>query len=103
MVLLKGDHFRKKKWEFSGVDDHLDFLIDTEAEDSLEQTLRAENIQSALDTLSLEYREVLILSRYHDLKYEEIATMLGCTVGNVKIRVHRAIKALRKAFLSIEQ
>jgi RNA polymerase sigma-70 factor (ECF subfamily) len=37
---------------------------------------------------------VLVLSRFQNLKYEEIAAMLGCEVNTVKVRVYRAVRAL---------
>jgi RNA polymerase sigma-70 factor (ECF subfamily) len=49
----------------------------------------------------MERREVLILSRYQGLKYEEIATILGCEVGTVKGRVFRAIRELADVFSGI--
>jgi len=35
-------------------------------------------------------REVLVLKEYGDLDYQEIAKILGISVGNVKVRAHRA-------------
>src|SRR4051812_14097749 len=61
----------------------------------LEDEQRARLLESALHQLSEDKREVLVLSRYQDLKYEEIAEMLGCEVGTVKSRIHRALKDLR--------
>jgi RNA polymerase sigma factor (sigma-70 family) len=43
-------------------------------------------------------REVLVLSRYQDLRYEDIAAILRCEVGTVKVRVYRALKELRETF-----
>ncbi len=60
-----------------------------------------EILQSALAQLPLELREPLILSRFNDLKYEEIATILDCGVGAVKMRIHRGLKALRESYLSV--
>jgi RNA polymerase sigma-70 factor (ECF subfamily) len=60
-----------------------------------------EILQSALAQLPLEFREPLILSRFHNLKYEEIAIILDCGVGAVKMRVHRGLKALRESYLSL--
>jgi RNA polymerase sigma-70 factor (ECF subfamily) len=45
---------------------------------------------------------VLVLSRFQDLKYEEIAQLLGCEVGTVKTRVHRALQDLRQIFRLLE-
>jgi len=55
-------------------------------------------VHRALEKLSLEDREVLLLSRFQDLKYKEIAELLGCAEGTVKARVHYAIKNLRDTF-----
>ena len=60
-----------------------------------------EILQAALAQLPLEFREPLILSRFENLKYEEIAAILGCSVSAVKMRTHRALKALRECYLSI--
>ena len=46
-------------------------------------------------------RELLLLSRYQRLKYEEIAQLLGCSVTAVKLRVHRAMKDLRAVYFKL--
>jgi RNA polymerase sigma-70 factor (ECF subfamily) len=58
-------------------------------------------LKDALATLPIELREVLVLSRFHDLKYEEIAKVLDCSVGAVKMRVFRAMQELRDAFMKL--
>jgi len=55
-------------------------------------------LQRALARLPLEKREVLLLSRVQELKYNEVAEILGCDPGTVKVRVHRALKELRDIF-----
>ena len=67
---------------------------DLELRQSQEVTL----LQTALAGLPLESREVLVLSRFQNLKYEEIARILDCGVGAVKMRVHRALGELREKF-----
>jgi RNA polymerase sigma-70 factor (ECF subfamily) len=64
---------------------------------------RAELIRRALLKLPVERREVLVLSRYEFKTYEEIARALGCSVGAVKVRAHRAIKQLREAYLELSR
>jgi RNA polymerase sigma-70 factor (ECF subfamily) len=59
----------------------------------------AERLREALMALPEDKREVLVLSRFHDLRYEEIARILGCEVGAVKVRVYRALRQLRENFL----
>jgi len=58
-------------------------------------------LENALRQLPAEKREILILSRYQEMKYEQIAQVLGCEVGTVKVRVHRALKDLREIFLKL--
>jgi len=55
-------------------------------------------LRRALDRLPLEKREVLVLSRFQNLKYSEIADILGCEVGVVKVRVFRAVRELGQIF-----
>ncbi len=43
------------------------------------------------------FREALMLRNIEDMSYEEIAVMLGCSVGTVKSRIARAREALRQA------
>ncbi len=59
-------------------------------------------LDAALMRLPIEKREVLVLSRYHDLRYEDIAQVCNCSVGAVKVRVHRAIRHLRKLYNELE-
>jgi len=69
--------------------------------DDLEQEQRAFLLECALFQLPEDKREVLILSRYHDMKYEQIAELLGCEVNTIKVRVFRAIKELRDIFFRL--
>lgn len=57
----------------------------------------------ALARLPREKREALVLSRYYDLSHAEIAEIVGCSVGAVKVRVHRALKELRKIVEAMER
>lgn len=47
-------------------------------------------LQQAIDGLPEKYRNVLILRYWHDLAYEEIATVTKQSLGAVKTRLHRA-------------
>ena len=58
-------------------------------------------LEEALQQLSQDKREVLVLSRFHDMRYEEIARLLQCEVGTVKVRVYRALKELRGKFCAL--
>jgi RNA polymerase sigma-70 factor (ECF subfamily) len=53
-------------------------------------------IEKSLASLEEPLREVFILSRYHEMKYSEIATMLGISVKTVEARLSRALQELQK-------
>ena len=58
-------------------------------------------LRRALASLAGEKREVLIMSRFLDLKYEEIAAVMKCEVGTVKVRVYRALRELSDRFFEL--
>jgi RNA polymerase sigma factor (sigma-70 family) len=55
-------------------------------------------LRRALARLPLEKREILLLSRFQNLKYDEIAQILKCEIGAVKVRVYRAVRELGEIF-----
>ena len=44
------------------------------------------------------HREVLLLRYQDDLSYEEIAAVVGCSVGTVKSRIHNAKRRLQSEY-----
>lgn len=72
------------------------------ADEALEQAQDAAQLHQALARLSPENREVLVLSRFQELKYGEIAVLLNTTEGAVRVRAHRALNELKTTFLRIE-
>lgn len=66
--------------------------------EAFERSNRHDILYEALSRLSDDKREVLILSRFQNLKYEEIARILDCPVGTIKARVFHAINDLRRFF-----
>jgi RNA polymerase sigma-70 factor (ECF subfamily) len=57
-----------------------------------------EKLDRALGLLAPDQREIIVLSRYQGLKYDEIARLQDLTVAAVKVRMHRAIHQLRKLY-----
>jgi RNA polymerase sigma-70 factor (ECF subfamily) len=56
----------------------------------------AQQIHAALDELSLEHREVLVLRFLETMSYEDIAAVIGCQIGTVKSRLCYAERELRR-------
>ena len=67
----------------------------------LEMDQQTELVRKALQQLPEEKRELLVLARYKEMKYEDIAQLLGVETGVVKVRVHRAVKELRDHYLKL--
>ena len=92
------DHYkqqRKTTERFKPVqDDHYDVSDQEERfkEDDFERLNRA------LQELRPDLREIIVLSRFEGLKYEEISKMMDMSVSAIKVQVHRAIKQLRNHY-----
>ena len=55
------------------------------------------DIQAALAQLPPEYRVAVVLRDIEDLTYEEIADVLGISMGTVRSRIHRGRSRLRES------
>jgi len=89
------DYLRRQRPETSWEPEMSPAVLPT---DTAQQSEEAALLHRALMRLPEDKREVLVLSRFQDLKYEEIAQLLGCETGTVKTRVHRALQELREVF-----
>ena len=78
-----------------------DFDVADEVSDNQDDELVL--VTKALKKLPDEYREVLVMSRYENMKYDQIADVLDISVALVKVRVHRAIKALREVYFQLSE
>ena len=56
----------------------------------------SEPMSRALATLSPEQRQVVILADIEEYSYQEIAEIVGCSIGTVRSRLHRARALLRR-------
>lgn len=54
------------------------------------------NLHAALEQLPRGYKHMFLLHDVHGYEHNEIATMLGCSVGNSKSQLHKARKRLRE-------
>jgi RNA polymerase sigma-70 factor (ECF subfamily) len=67
----------------------------------LEASRDRARLRRALLALPEDKRELIVLARYHHMKHERIAELLGIDAGAVKVRLHRALRELREAFQQI--
>jgi RNA polymerase sigma-70 factor (ECF subfamily) len=102
------DQVQKRKAEVVGIDEFEDRRPEpaSEAPGPEEAVAKGQDIallKRALDRLPADKKEILVLSRFQDMKYEQIAEVLGCEVGTVKVRVFRAIRALEQIYFTLAQ
>lgn len=64
--------------------------LNTDASAVLERRLSIDLVHRLVLTLPVPYREALVLCDLHELGYAEAASALGCPVGTVRSRLHRA-------------
>jgi RNA polymerase sigma-70 factor (ECF subfamily) len=68
----------------------------SESDDNAWEAMDAARVHELLQKLEPAHREVLTLYFLEDMKYEEIAGVVGCSVGTVKSRLHYAKASLRR-------
>jgi RNA polymerase sigma-70 factor, ECF subfamily len=56
----------------------------------------SEPVSKALQGLTPEQREIVLLADVEECSYQEIGEIVGCSVGTVRSRLHRARGQLRK-------
>jgi RNA polymerase sigma factor (sigma-70 family) len=96
------DHYKKSKNRPAVAEDPEEHATEEpHAQAQLEQKQDRELLERALSKLPIEKKELLILSRYQELRYDAIAELLGCSVEAVKVRVHRAMNDLRTIFFQL--
>ena len=60
-------------------------------------------LRTALAHLDRDDREVLLLSRFQELPFAEIAGILECSIGAAKVRAHRALHSLRTIYFKLQK
>src|SRR5207302_2728178 len=74
-------------------------FVDTRLESPSEQVLRQERaarVRAAIAELPRKQRATLVLRMYHEMSHQEIADVLGSSVGAVKANFFHALSNLKK-------
>lgn len=66
------------------------------AEAAIAHRMLVSELRTALESLRVEWREVILMRDIEELSYAQIAEILGCPVGTVMSRLSRARAALRQ-------
>jgi RNA polymerase sigma-70 factor, ECF subfamily len=74
-------------------------FVDADAESPSDRVLRGERsaqVRAAIAELPPKQRAALILRTYHDMSHQEIADVVGGSVGAVKANIFHALASLKK-------
>ncbi len=95
------DHYRTAKMKANYVE--VEKMADHISNDDDNPDEREQLLHRSLAKLSEEQRELLALTRFQHLKYEEVAAIMETSVANIKVKVHRAIAKLREHYFELEK
>jgi RNA polymerase sigma factor (sigma-70 family) len=98
------DHYQANKNRYSNFID-VEKIRDRVADhqESEEQAQREQLLHRSMALLEEDQRELLVLTRFQQMKYEEVALIMETTVANIKVKVHRAIAKLREHYFQLER
>jgi RNA polymerase sigma-70 factor (ECF subfamily) len=98
-------HYRQeKRWVALDTGDDADFTVE-DAPGPLDDIARSEitaAFRRAMLELPLPHREIIALCDLEELPYTTVANILGCPVGTVRSRLHRARALLTIRLASLE-
>lgn len=96
------DHFETKKKHPNTFDTEriVASIIDEDIANS--QSAQDALLFKALENLPYESKELIVMSKFQGLKYEEIANITGDSVANIKIKVHRTMIKLKELYFELE-
>lgn len=96
---------RKKSPLLSDQEDYIGRATDLSREPSkiVEEAEISAIVQREIQALPRDQREVIILSKYSSLSYEEIARIVESTPNAVKQKVYRAMRSLRRKLKKLRE
>lgn len=94
------DHFRKMK-VYRDQFNPMEVMPEVKEEVDEKVIENEKKLHLAMKRLSDEKRELLVLSKFQGMKYEQIAKLRDTTVSNIKVQVHRTIKELKEVYFEM--
>ncbi len=95
-------HRRPSEVDFEAIEETQETQVKNEGhkpwdpEETLINSFLREDVRQAFEQLPMDYREALFLSLVEGFSYREISEMMGCPIGTVMSRIHRARKLMQK-------
>jgi RNA polymerase sigma-70 factor (ECF subfamily) len=92
-VELTAEAREEGSWPDKNLDENL--IVKSNPLGNLMRDEEIESVRQAVLALPLHYREVVVLCELEEMSYGDAAASLGCAIGTVRSRLHRA-RALLK-------
>ncbi|MBZ0121140.1 MAG: sigma-70 family RNA polymerase sigma factor [Sandaracinaceae bacterium] len=94
-TFINGYRRRRREREILG-NIHRDCLLDRERTPArVPGEGVSDEVRAALEALAPEFRQVILLVDVHDRSYRDAADAIGCPIGTVMSRLHRARRAMK--------
>ena len=93
--------FKKRKVFNREIDPEMSDEERNTPEEDLVNSADVDHLRMALECISPDNRELIILNRFTGLPYERIAEIMDCGIGALKVRMHRALKELKDQFFKV--
>jgi len=93
------DHYRKSKNQALNCDmDDEELTNEQTLVEEYEAKQQNNFFNESLASISAEDREIIILSRFQQLNYQEISTLLDCNLNTLKSRMRNAVSKLQMSY-----
>lgn len=99
------DHYKKNKKQHNSYNlESVAYKLDNgeNAELVMIQNDDISNLKIAMSKMDPEKREILVLSKFKEIKFSQIGEIIGCSEGAAKVKAHRALKELKGIFQQLE-
>lgn len=99
------DEFKKQKKHQHKDIEEVGYSLseNSNVDDEIEGLENSSTLKKALNLLPADKKELLVLSKFKELKYKEVGEIIGCSEGNARTKVHRAVTELKNIFLTLEK
>ncbi len=91
------DQYQKSKKISSS--ESIESIANKNTDNKIDQNDDIAHLHNAINTLSKEDKELIVLNRFQGIKYDKIADIIGSSEGAVKVKVHRIIKKIKTVYL----
>jgi RNA polymerase sigma-70 factor (ECF subfamily) len=97
------DQVKKHRLEAQGGDHEFESVESDRpsAFDNVSKQQELALLYRAMRELPEDKRELIVLSRFQGLTYEQIGQIVGCETGTVKVRVFRAMKEVGRIYMDL--